>query len=175
MRTEETKKINLKKYNKLENVCCEHPLEGETILENVEDIFDILDCHYDLTVEENFEDALEKVSNIKVFERKKYQIREGWLQEILQDDATDNFYMDYHDAEIEGIDIIKKFVEDYNSVQTWYIADGNVAILDLSKEFKEYVFCNARRELYQLKSQIVDFETSMEITKLEKFLQSEEG
>lgn len=132
----EIQQINIEDYNKLENVCYPHPRCEENLCEDIEDYFDLIDFSDN---NDDNETIIEKAKEISIYEKEPFKISVDWLWENLTDYADENFSMGYFDAEPNGMDIVEKFVEDFNSAQTWHTQGKKVAVLDLSEEVKQFI------------------------------------
>lgn len=137
------KKLNsIAEYNALgQDICIISPMMKEELLEKIEELFEQMEMSYELKSDCDYKSAKQSFDfgNIKVYGRKPFAIDVEYLTEMLQEYADERWYYDYFDCEIDGKDIIEKFVKDFNEAQTGYTIGEQVAVLDALKEFEQFV------------------------------------
>lgn len=118
---------------KTQNIAIESSNE-ELLFDSIEDYCEEL---Y-LETAEDLECACKAAKKIKVYTTKKFQINAEWLKDKIQDYAEDNYSMHYFDQSPECLEMVDDFVKKFNEVQSWYVSDDLIAVVDAEKEVREY-------------------------------------
>lgn len=118
---------------KTQNIAIESSNE-ELLFDSIEDYCEEL---Y-LETAEDLECACKAAKKIKVYTTKKFQINAEWLKDKIQDYAEDNYSMHYYDQSPECLEMVDDFVKKFNEVQSWYVSDDLIAVVDAEKEVREY-------------------------------------
>lgn len=121
-------------YQKDNNVSLEM---SDKLYDDIEDLCE--DCFYDVADEEDTINAINSSKKIPVETLKKFQLSVGWLKDRIIDYGNDNFAMSYYDTEPECMEYVDEFVEKFNSAQTWYVSDTQIAWVDASREVEEWL------------------------------------
>lgn len=85
------------------------------------------------------EELLEDVKVYPVFEKDQLNIPTKVLENFITDYLEDNYGSSYWDVEPQGMELVSKFCDEFNSKQTWYMNGKIVGTLDMSKDIKQFL------------------------------------